>query len=1323
MAEPENQDLPAQDGEIMVDNATGGALRPTSQSAQAGGSDAMPLPAAVRVDNPTSGLYYPTNGTEWLNSTYLHADGPGRLNVQDFGRIKAVNDISDAYWQDPHIKWALEMIKRRHQGLEDVFIVSPNVTSLLYRVGLNPTFVPDRRSLEDGERRKFQSSWAPVVEDLSDRPLVILPINNGFEVGEDRVVTIRTEGLAERDKPQHRQGYNEGQGQGSHWSFVFVDRRDAANPAAYYVDGMVRPIRKRNGRWTVHGIRLNGKVAGKVLRGFDTLLELEEGNFVAATLKFVPHMWNSNASEDDIGACGPHLYAFLDHILSRKTAMIDPGLQATYNDEAFRTARATELGFDSVAIRAKFADELMQERWQQEALQPNNFLNNLTPHVLRDLMTADGLIELVRTTAKSLNPGRNDSNSSDDEAENYGNPPILKSLLKEEIENNPDLYRGLSNLAERYELAHSSLVARQKQHDADQKPNTKTFYLGSDLYRNVPLNDTYLWPEWETNLEYFAGTAKQLPQFTDIGVTPQLVSWVNKIGAIKNQIDRNKDGWEFTARAMLHFRFKRSFLGEPDAHFETTWSRDKAAFDLHDKEVIAMKSLKNEKVRFGKMRLRMMRHYQGNKEVDALLKHLEKYKFRSSPPAPGNNGKGDDDKGDDDNPGDGRDSNGGHHDQPASKDDGGASGPPKDNNAGGNKSNQNNNAGGKRSTQNNKAPNKANEKDTGQDQTNQDGTIADNAIPVDAIPGSVAPANDVPVKPRTGTGKPESLESLNFRTMNADTLLTYITQEMRRDPRVAAVERDGTTVEPSIVSWRALCFVTITKHNFKDESDADRLNLWLQDSIVFDDKDRKFQWVAEGMVHLISDRMNNHYCPDMSQKKDKKDTTDLPEYDDDWFLSEENEDDDLDPKPDSESQGSSTTGSSGTKRKNPGNPTGPTKKLKLSHTEFLKMPDGTLARWTRRMPTTFRNQFPDILEMKDVHRARIWLERMFGEGFESMHHEKPLSDASVRKLRSWLFNSVSMYQKTQVGLTDFLHKRLLADPKIGDRVVPIPDLRARLEEIMREEGEPSNPTDGTGVADPSTGPKTQTSTDGREATGDRASDSFDSQDTVETSTVTVHIGRDAYTLNSDNDTIFVPWDSTGTAWPSGATSLPDFANISISELTRWSTASPEVQRDFDTHNGKAGVETLRAALHMKFKRTFLHEPDSAFSKVWINDSSVFDAASAQSLLTLPTPEARNGEIRRRIMLAYEPEMLTRVEAHPKSRPANPKITIQTGSLENPESFDSGVHGAGPSGVRRSRSASVDRERLVPGVVTAPGRQQGREGLRPKPKPSAKRLGG
>jgi hypothetical protein len=269
-------------------------------------------PAPRDTNIPT--VQKPTDKDTWLTSIYVTQERNlvGSMSVQDYIHTTAGTDPTLSYWQDPHISWALEMLRRKHNSYEDVLMLSPLEASRLYAIATITGY------LVTPDTQEFQEAFKPLYDQLNSRPIIVLPVNNGFITHD--TIKRPTENQAGKDKPQRQKGYRANLGQGGHWSFIVLDRRDATRPTASYVDGMVRATKpgKTNG-WKITNTRICGPVAGKTLCGFDALLGLEKGDFDARTMKFIPNMSsNENRRLADHGVCGPHMYAFLDHLLTRK---------------------------------------------------------------------------------------------------------------------------------------------------------------------------------------------------------------------------------------------------------------------------------------------------------------------------------------------------------------------------------------------------------------------------------------------------------------------------------------------------------------------------------------------------------------------------------------------------------------------------------------------------------------------------------------------------------------------------------------------------------------------------------------------------------------------------------------------------------------------------------------------------------------------------------------------------------------------------------------------------------------------------------------------
>ena len=673
---------------------------PTDPPASGAGTTAVAAaptttPSAPPQNSNADRREHPTNKAEWLNSFYMTARGPGATNDRDPGQM-TINDFSKiktlsgehAYWEDCHINWALELIHRKYAELEGVVITPTFWCAELYAAGMNPNHIAPVDSSD------YRQNWAHIADVLRNGTIVVLPVNNGYrgteEIGkaytkaqktiekakefaktateeaekaEDDAEKATTDAekattdaeRADKEAKEADEGGDKAEeavkeakdaakkaneaaqekmsaaknkrqtageagealkkakdgslrgylGSGGHWSYIMVDRRDAENPRAHYVDSLVSPQRRPNGRWAVAGINFNSRVAGAVLRGFDRLLGLRESGFEAHTLKFIPHQFHNNACKRDTGPCGPHIYAFLDHILGSKTTLIDPGMHTTFDVAASRARRAREFNFDSRTARSRFADDLFAERKRYEERRPDLAVSNLTSGVLNSVLTADDVIRFA-TGSKSSSSQSHTGDSGND----HGKGKQAKRDRKEKAD-----------------------------------PDTPDIYLGRNRYRNVPRNDTNIFPPLAADDKYTKpAKMTKIPDF-ETARPPTLKTWFNANFKEDDRPDYKSENWETECRARLHVKIKKSLLGQSDNNLENIWSKDRVVFDPNNTEYINLRKefekKEDKRPMYGVMREMLMRHYMTKEAVDELLKILKKFKVKE--PAAGDKRKRDDD--------------------------------------------------------------------------------------------------------------------------------------------------------------------------------------------------------------------------------------------------------------------------------------------------------------------------------------------------------------------------------------------------------------------------------------------------------------------------------------------------------------------------------------------------------------------------------------------------------------------------------------------------------------------------------------------------------
>jgi len=570
-------------------------------------------PAGVATPE-TPQISNPQDRAEWLKSIYIsHAD-VSTLTVHDYLKTKKSDHELDSYWQDSHVEWALEFLRRKHLKHADVRIVATGIAAILHRMATNPGYVP----LPDSQ--DYAQNFEPLRAKLEASDVVIIPVNNGY-IARDLGGAAAIEQTATKDAPEPQDNLVSGAIKGDHWSFIVIDKRNAEQPIARYLDGMVRARRTRPGRnkWTISGIDINARAAGKVLCGFDMLLGLERGKFDARTLKFVPHKNDDNDYLGlDYGSCGPHMYALVDYVLQHKERLVDAGMDTAFNRYNLKRTRAHELRFHSQSTRASVADEIEAERRRQEVLQPGNAVDNLTPGVLRSMMTVDKLMALADVPSVPSGPtggrphpkgGNNNGGDGDGDDDDDGYHPNYESYRKdfEEAKANNTLEPDIKSLAQ-------YVIFRVKQDSALQKIKVAI----GDVTYSIPVGDKNVWKTPNIPKKGVPANTKVLPDFGSM-TEETLKHWLklNKDISDKHEADGKKYN-KITSRALLHKKFKETFISESDESLQGEWIHDSAVFNPE-----ASKS----KLPVNEIRHMLMSHYEPQ-----MLQHIKKYAISNAEP-------------------------------------------------------------------------------------------------------------------------------------------------------------------------------------------------------------------------------------------------------------------------------------------------------------------------------------------------------------------------------------------------------------------------------------------------------------------------------------------------------------------------------------------------------------------------------------------------------------------------------------------------------------------------------------------------------------------
>ncbi|KZM28255.1 uncharacterized protein EKO05_0011041 [Ascochyta rabiei] len=1302
--------------------------------------------------------------TQWLNNKYIRYDledgTDAWITMEEFLNI-VHTDFPECYMPDQTLVLSLELSARKWNRSNTV-IISDVHAQKLYQLGigtytraevlemcatLQPTLLnldkrwiiipcsdgildlanvgesSNKNNLTDDEPTVPSSKKPSRRPAVSKEPILNKSLLNGSQdLGQcddekkekkEKKKSCKKKGNSKKESSKEPKGPVQ---HGTHWGLLIIDK---TQKVARWVDSIItleqrsdKPKKLKFGHMHPTAI-----AAGRVLCGIDTLLGedhgFSKGGFTTSTLKYVPQQATDNSySGNDGGPCGPFMFAFLEHIFERATTLDQIGLR-----KMFPRSERGQLRFDSMLARRE-----LRRLIQQEAERPGVVPFQLSPDLLR-ILNVLPVEQLQRSVDayrdKAATPILPDTKRLSGVPRNFKPDSNFMAAFRQDKIDNPDIYKSVGDVEAQalfYSLQQSKLASHAGEAGAngsgpESQDSNKTIrdptadiYLGRQRYCNVPLDDKTIWPAHEKCTEGWPRSVKELPDFTEELKKGSIGAWVRKHPKIREHKETDKKHSDATSCAMLHLKYKKTFLGEPDDNFEAVWSNDETVFNPHDPRLVAIKNLQDDRLRNGEIRLMMMQHYETDR-LTGLLAYLARYK----PKAPGLGSSNNNDKDSDDD-----DDGGGDNDEPQDSgiDKSGKSNGSDDDNRSG---------AGQSEDENGGAPPDPDQNGSGLDGNNTDSN--------ESIDGNTS-GWDQP------TAKPVGLQ--DFRTMFEVDLAEFQTPDKLADPRLH--QQNVNTV-----SWRAFLFVTEQGENFGEENDHNCTELWLRDTVVFSDEEREADW--EGLTGVIRSRMEAHYCRDTSPsptpRADQIYLTDefmevdsnssLSSAPSEWSGKSKDSSNDLgtaSPKRKREEEDGNYEDASSNKSK---------KHSKSGFGVPARTPTDSMAKLPEQ--TSNNRKSPSWSEStKDKLSSRNAQHRQAMGGMKALQDAAKTIQASADGLESLKFPALAVstthaseeenagdrfsetYRRTRSTRSSAGSSSAAGggDDSSGSeslskflRLSDAPDSDESghtLDSSTSSSGSEDSDSGGGNISDcsrkhhresedddteneigaakrpktsrlPSSG-RSRAKADSNNSHIDdsdyetiadeqildpQISLSFESEATVEDPIIEIYIGQELYILNLEDTSLFLPWDTTKQDWPNNVTKLPDFAHMDALDFKLWYQASPELKLKATIHNDRVNLVTYRAALHMKFKKTFLHEQDANFSTVWINDTTVFDAATVQRLQAIEDPGLRNGEVRFRIMTAYEPAMLQRLHDLPKPVP---KLTVQVGSFEDPESFKS-----------------------------------------------------
>ncbi|RAR14917.1 hypothetical protein DDE83_001755 [Stemphylium lycopersici] len=196
-------------------------------------------------------------------------------------------------------------------------------------------------------------------------------------------------------------------GTGSHWGLLVVDKKEKK---ARWIDSHLQLVNSERypGRKKIKHMFTAGYVAGIILCGIEQILGPERGNFDVKTAKYVPHDAKDNSSRGDPGAaCGPYMIAFLEYLYKNPSYMAR--LHSAFNIGNWGK-HCTALGFNSLHTRVRM-QKIIQDASEQ-LLEPEECPLRMTPNVFRILRPK--VLAPLLATAWRTHDGRPDGQNFDD---------------------------------------------------------------------------------------------------------------------------------------------------------------------------------------------------------------------------------------------------------------------------------------------------------------------------------------------------------------------------------------------------------------------------------------------------------------------------------------------------------------------------------------------------------------------------------------------------------------------------------------------------------------------------------------------------------------------------------------------------------------------------------------------------------------------------------------------------------------------------------------------------------------------------------------------
>ncbi|KAI4647544.1 uncharacterized protein J4E78_008859 [Alternaria triticimaculans] len=501
--------------------------------------------------------------------------------MEDFVNIVATakTDRHHSWLEGHQLELAMALLTLVQKKRTDILFVPTNAGIILARIGLcvddKDRFKKDALSIYEAmQQEEYRWIVIPVTDGMADERTAkrimrwrakTAKAKDQGETGEEEQVRQEVSKEAEvlvTNKEGDPNGNTEVQQEsepemtssgGTHWGFMVIDKE---RNDARWLDGHLNVKQKRNKHWYIHNMHKPHPawVAGKILCGYDKVMELERGAFTAATLKHVPHDTKDNSYRGDEGsACGPWVYAMLKYILDNPRFLTDAGGLCSAFSSRYRRKHPQKMAFNSLQTRRD-----MQEIIRKEA--DKDLGENVLPYKMSvrvvQILSLPSTGQLCDAVA-SLNPNRRTPPGPGDNRSSRNGPGSDGDSSDGDDDGWPDEHDGVSRAQYQMYLQEGEPYSRNRLDEV-----VKAFKENQDdIARNfqrrkhgvLTKNPEYKFPK---------GFSKDnLPAFDQLKMDSS-EPWYATYKDDLLKVDDSRSLALQTSRAVLHSVFKGSFRSE-----------------------------------------------------------------------------------------------------------------------------------------------------------------------------------------------------------------------------------------------------------------------------------------------------------------------------------------------------------------------------------------------------------------------------------------------------------------------------------------------------------------------------------------------------------------------------------------------------------------------------------------------------------------------------------------------------------------------------------------------------------------------------------------